>query len=93
VTTRPPEPSRRSLFGEIRPYVPDPRRCAIDLSDNTNLWGSPPAATRAATENDSMSLARYPEVHSETLKDAIARTPAYRRNASSPDAAPMTFST
>lgn len=65
-------PSRRSLFDEIRPYTPDPRRCDIDLSDNTNLWGSPPAASRAAMEDDAPSFARYPEVYSETLKDAIA---------------------
>ena len=28
-------------------YAPDVADCAIDLSDNTNLWGLSPAARRA----------------------------------------------
>jgi histidinol-phosphate aminotransferase len=41
------------------------------LSDNTNLWGAPPAAERALREAN-ISVARYPEAYSETLKTRLA---------------------
>ena len=60
----------RSSYRDITLYAPDRSPCAIDLSDNTNLWGSPPAAMaelRAAT-----SLTRYPSLYATALKDALA---------------------
>jgi histidinol-phosphate aminotransferase len=72
VTLQRPDDSRRALLREVRAYTPDSRRCAIDLSDNTNQWGAPPAAARAAVTEDPVSLARYPEAYTETLKTAIA---------------------
>ena len=30
-------------------YDPDASPCVVDVSDNVNLWGSPPAALRALT--------------------------------------------
>jgi len=62
-------PMRAALRG-MKAYSPD-ADCAIDLSDNTNLWGSPPAAMRTLAAM--ASLARYPEGYSETLKGALAR--------------------
>ena len=51
----------------------EPGRCAVDLSDNTNLWGAPPAAVRALREAPAESLSRYPSVYSEPLHEAILR--------------------
>jgi histidinol-phosphate aminotransferase len=62
----------RSALRGMKAYSPD-AECAIDLSDNTNLWGSPPAATRALAAISSTSVARYPESYSETLRAALAR--------------------
>ena len=45
--------------------------CAVDLSDNTNLWGAPPAAVRALREAQPEVLSRYPSVYSEPLRAAM----------------------
>ena len=67
---RTPRASLRSL--EL--YAPDSTRTAIDLSDNTNRWGMPPAASAALREAaaDVECVTRYPEVYSESLKSGIA---------------------
>jgi histidinol dehydrogenase len=43
----------------------------IDLSDNTNLWGSSPAAS-AALRDSSSAMARYPAPYSVQLKRSLA---------------------
>ena len=48
-------------------------RCETDLSDNTNLWGAPPAAVRALREASSDALSRYPSLYSEPLRAALLR--------------------
>ncbi len=53
-------------------YVESPRGCAIDLSDNTNLWGSPPSAARIMASVEAAALSRYPSAYSDELKAAIA---------------------
>lgn len=53
-------------------YDPDREPVALDLSDNTNLWGTHPGALariRAAGTDD---LARYPELYADVLRDAVA---------------------
>jgi histidinol-phosphate aminotransferase len=52
-------------------YAPDLADCAIDVSDNTNLWGAPPAAARALREAPLSALTRYPSLYSAPLRDAI----------------------
>lgn len=52
-------------------YGPDAAPCAIDLSDNTNLWGAPPAALAALTGVQSPLLSRYPSTYSHHLRSAI----------------------
>lgn len=42
----------------------------IDLSDNTNRWGSGPASA-GVMRDASLRLSRYPERYAESLKDAI----------------------
>ena len=45
--------------------------CAVDLSDNTNLWGAPPAAVRALGTAPVAALSRYPTLYSEPLHAAL----------------------
>ncbi|HEY9229043.1 MAG TPA: histidinol-phosphate transaminase [Gemmatimonadaceae bacterium] len=61
----------RASLRDVVAYTPD-ADCPIDLSDNTNLWGTPPTALRAFEQAQSSWLARYPQGYSETLKDALA---------------------
>lgn len=59
----------RPSYRDIVLYAPDRTPCALDLSDNTNLWGSPPSAE---SELRSASLTRYPSVYALDLKRALA---------------------
>jgi histidinol-phosphate aminotransferase len=54
-------------------YAPGVADCAIDVSDNTNLWGSPPAARRALAGTPSSALARYPSLYSASLRASVLR--------------------
>jgi histidinol-phosphate aminotransferase len=54
-------------------YAPDLAECAIDVSDNTNLWGAPPAVLRALREAPTSALTRYPSLYSVPLRAAILR--------------------
>ena len=62
----------REAYRAIPRYTGDTGPIAIDLSDNTNWWGAPPAATAALRQTDAV-LARYPEPYNETLKVALGR--------------------
>ena len=53
-------------------YAPDVTPCAVDVSDNVNLWGAPPAALRALTTT-AMAASRYPSVYATPLRDAVLR--------------------
>ncbi len=44
--------------------------CAVDLSDNTNLWGPPPSV--ATTIASCLAASRYPSAYSDNLKRSIA---------------------
>jgi histidinol-phosphate aminotransferase len=63
----------RAAYREISLYSVDSASCAVDLSDNTNLWGSPPAARRVLSELSDEALTRYPSAYASELKDALAR--------------------
>jgi histidinol-phosphate aminotransferase len=65
-------PFPRADYDGLSLYEPGRGPVAIDLSDNTNLWGTHPTALeriRAATTDD---LARYPELYADVLRDAVA---------------------
>lgn len=47
-------------------------RWPVDVSDNTSLWGPPPAASRALREVPGDALARYPSADSLGLRRALA---------------------
>ncbi|HYR55010.1 MAG TPA: histidinol-phosphate transaminase [Myxococcaceae bacterium] len=63
----------RASYREIALYAPDRAPCAIDLSDNTNLFGIPPAARRELVEVATATVTRYPPLYAQELKRALAR--------------------
>lgn len=62
----------RASFRTLTPYDPANQPCRIDLSDNTNLWGAPPAAQAAIEVTESGTLSRYPAPYSRELTRALA---------------------
>ncbi len=62
----------RAAYRDIELYAPNRLPCAVDLSDNTNLWGVPPAAERALREAAAATVTRYPSLYAPALKDALA---------------------
>lgn len=52
-------------------YGPDAAPCAIDLSDNTNLWGAPPVALAALRDVQATAVSRYPSTYSRQLRSAL----------------------
>jgi histidinol-phosphate aminotransferase len=54
-------------------YAPDLAECAIDVSDNTNLWGAPPAALRALVDAPLSASTRYPSLYGAPLREALLR--------------------
>lgn len=63
----------RADYRDIRVYGGDSKGFEIDLSDNTNQWGTPPAAERALRAAAESMLRGYPEPYGESLKDALAK--------------------
>lgn len=64
-----PRPDYRGLTR----YTPDRRPVPVDLSDNTNLWGTHPAALAAIRSAGIDTLARYPHLYADDLRAAVAR--------------------
>lgn len=65
-------PLPRPDYAQLAPYSPDRRPVEVDLSDNTNLWGTHPAALAAIRGADEDALARYPLLYADRLRAAIA---------------------
>src|SRR3712207_7845250 len=67
--TPPLDPARQS-YRAISLYAPNRAPARVDLSDNTNLWGVPPAAARAIAEAAAgAAVTRYPNLYAAELKD------------------------
>src|SRR5690606_22974109 len=62
----------REAYADIEPYDPQRTKVELDLSDNTNLFGAPPAATRALAELASDQVTRYPPVSADELRAVLA---------------------
>ena len=62
----------RESYRAITLYSPNRAPAAIDLSDNTNLWGVPPAAAASITHAASAAVTRYPALYVTDVKRAIA---------------------
>ena len=63
----------RAAFRDVVAYRGEAATCDVDLSDNTNLWGAPPAALRAVHESAAAALSRYPTLYGEEHKTRLAR--------------------
>ncbi len=63
----------RAAYREISLYAPDRTPCAIDLSDNTNLFGIPPSVRRELQEVVTSAVTRYPPLYSSALKAELAK--------------------
>src|SRR3712207_7392804 len=69
--TPPLDPARQS-YRAISLYAPNRAPARVDLSDNTNLWGVPPAAARAvAAAAGGAAVTRYPNLYAAELKRAL----------------------
>jgi len=61
----------RASYRAIALYAPDRAPCTVDLSDNTNCWGIPPAAERALRDAALSTVTRYPNLYAAALKEAL----------------------
>lgn len=62
----------RVSYLSISLYAPNRAPADIDLSDNTNLWGAPPAALAAMSDAAVSTITRYPSLYATDVKSAIA---------------------
>ncbi len=62
----------REAYRGLALYDPMREPCELDLSDNTNRFGVPPAARRVLAAADTEAITRYPAVYARDLKQAIA---------------------
>ncbi len=65
-------PFPRADYAALRRYDPERAPVRLDLSDNTNLWGTHPAALALVRAADTDDLARYPELYADALREAVA---------------------
>jgi len=63
----------RDDYRTLGRYVPDRRPVEVDLTDNTNLWGTHPAALRVIREAGEETLSRYPDPYAGPVKQALSR--------------------
>ncbi|WP_164019711.1 pyridoxal phosphate-dependent aminotransferase [Pyxidicoccus trucidator] len=62
----------RTSYRDIPLYSPAKKPCRVDLSDNTNLFGTPPAAQRVLREAGLRAVTGYPAGYSPELRRAVA---------------------
>jgi histidinol-phosphate aminotransferase len=62
----------RESYRGIALYSALRTRSDVDLSDNTNLWGAPPAALRAVAAVRDAIVTRYPTAYEPALAAALA---------------------
>lgn len=62
----------RPDYAALTRYAPDRIAVDVDLSDNTNLWGTHPAALEVIRGADTDLLARYPVLYADGLREAAA---------------------
>lgn len=65
-------PLPRPDYADLSRYNPDRRPVEVDLSDNTNLWGTHPGALEAIRHAPADALARYPHLYADRLREVIA---------------------
>lgn len=65
-------PERRVGIDALRPYRTEPMTAGYDLSDNTNLFGVPPAAAQALRAFEGAGVSRYPSPSNDALRASLA---------------------
>lgn len=68
----PAMPAPRAALAALHAYSADVAPCAIDLSDNTNLFGAPPTATQIVRDVDATVITRYPSPDAADLRRVLA---------------------
>jgi histidinol-phosphate aminotransferase len=64
----------RESYTTVKPYVPLMTPVEVELSENTNQWGAPPAAVSALAACDARALFNYP---SQPISPLIAQLAEY----------------
>ncbi len=62
----------RATIRDIVPYPTERIPCEADLSDNTNVFGAPPAALRELATSGREEITRYPGLYTRRLREALA---------------------
>ena len=62
----------RAMLRDVVPYPTERVPCEADLSDNTNLFGAPPAAVRELGNSGRDEITRYPGLYTRRLREALA---------------------
>jgi histidinol-phosphate aminotransferase len=62
----------RDDYRAIRAYDVEVARYDVELSDNTSVYGTPPAARRLLSSLATLDLTKYPTTYSRPLREAIA---------------------
>jgi histidinol-phosphate aminotransferase len=65
-------PFPRPDYDALRRYDPERSPVRLDLSDNTNLWGTHPGALARIRDAATDDLARYPELYADELRSAVS---------------------
>jgi histidinol-phosphate aminotransferase len=63
----------RESYATLRPYVPLMTPVEVELSENTNQWGAPPAAVEALRACDETALFNYPSQPISPLLALLAK--------------------
>lgn len=64
----------RETYATLKPYVPLMTPVEVELSENTNQWGAPPAAVEALRACDASALFNYP---SQPISPLLAQLAEY----------------
>jgi len=62
----------RDDYRRFERYTFDRKPVAVDLSDNTNLWGAHPDARRALANATDETLTRYPSLYADDLRREVS---------------------
>jgi histidinol-phosphate aminotransferase len=62
----------RTAIRRLTAFTGDREPAAVDLADNTNLFGAPPSSLRALQSATSETITRYPGIDSRRLREALA---------------------
>lgn len=65
-------PFPRPGYERLSRYLPDRRPVALDLSDNTNMWGAHPAALEVVARAAEEDVSKYPTLYADDLREAAA---------------------